>query len=283
MAQAVFVPPFLFCPRGAGLTVAELEIVIGGTPVRIAADDDNFRDLLLRHYANFAGQPRAADPIELAIDLIPPGAINEDEDLQVLNNSGIWILRRGDFEARYDPARRSGMVRQSANRYSIDAVLRIIHSLELAQTGGFLLHAASAIRHGRAFVFAGRSGAGKTTIARLAPAGVSLLSDEISWIRPGAAGFVAWGTPFTGELGQPGENRCAPVEALYFLEQARENRITRLKGAEAMRLLLENILFFANDPRLVRRVFDNACAFADSVGVARLSFLPETGVWELIR
>jgi hypothetical protein len=268
------------------LTIAAVDIVIGGTAVRIAVTDENFRHLLLDHYGDFIGETESADPIELMIDLTPSSAIDEidaEDDLQVVNESGIWILRRGDFRARYDPDRRCGVVRQGANRYSIDAVLRIVHSIDLAGEGGFLLHAASAIRDGRAFIFAGRSGAGKTTIARLAPAGVSLLSDEISWVRPSAERFVAWGTPFTGELGQPGVNRSAPVGALYFLEQARENRITRLEGAEAVRLLLENILFFADDPRLVRRVFDNACAFAESTSIFRLSFLPDSSAWELIR
>jgi hypothetical protein len=38
-------------------------------------------------------------------------------------------------------------------------VLRIVHSLIQAQAGGFLLHSASAIRNGKAFLFSGISGA----------------------------------------------------------------------------------------------------------------------------
>ena len=63
----------------------------------------------------------------------------------------------------------AGIFVQSANPYSIDAALRIIHSLILARQGGLLVHAASAVRNGKAFLFAGVSGAGKTTISRLAP------------------------------------------------------------------------------------------------------------------
>jgi hypothetical protein len=74
-------------------------------------------------------------------------------------------------------------VRQTANPYAIDGVLRILHSLILARAGGFLVHAASAVRNGRAFLFAGVSGAGKTTISRLAPPDVALLTDEISYVR----------------------------------------------------------------------------------------------------
>jgi hypothetical protein len=81
-------------------------------------------------------------------------------------------------------------VRQTVNPYSIDGVLRILHSLILARQGGFLVHAASVVRNGRAFVFAGISGTGKTTISRLAPPDVTLLTDEISYIR--GSGLRTW-------------------------------------------------------------------------------------------
>jgi len=67
-----------------------------------------------------------------------------------------------------------GRVRQNANPYSLDSVLRILHSLILAERGGFLLHAASAICNGRAYLFSGVSGAGKTTMTRLAPPDITL-------------------------------------------------------------------------------------------------------------
>jgi hypothetical protein len=106
-----------------------------------------------------------------------------DRDLTVRVEAGRWIMERGDFRAEWDPQCRRGWVRQSANPYAIDGVLRILHSLILAREGGFLVHAASAVRNGRAFVFAGASGAGKTTLMRLAPPDVTLLTDEISYVR----------------------------------------------------------------------------------------------------
>ncbi len=88
-------------------------------------------------------------------------------------------------------------------------MLRIVHTLVLARQGGFLLHAASAVRNGKAFVFAGVSGAGKTTLSRLAPADADVLSDEISYVRKEAGGYYAYGTPFAGEV-LGGENLRAP-------------------------------------------------------------------------
>ena len=165
---------------------------------------------------------------------------------------------------------------------AFDSTLRIVHTLLLALEGGFLVHAASAVRDGRAVLFVGPSGAGKTTIARLAPENVTLLTDEISYVRL-AKEYRAFGTPFTGELGRPGANSSAPIEALYVLEKDRGNRLEPMRVADGVRALLANILFFAQDPDLVTRVFQSACEFVARVPVYRLGFVPDATVWELIR
>jgi hypothetical protein len=126
---------------------------------------------------------------QLKVELVPPGIVSDAEEVRVRLEGGRWVMERSDFRAEWDPERRQGWVRQSPNPYSIDSVLRILHSLVLAREGGFLVHAASAIRNGRAFLFAGASGAGKTTIARLAPPDVVLLTDEISYVRPWKQGI----------------------------------------------------------------------------------------------
>ena len=145
------------------------------------------------------------------------------------------------------PTERRGEVLQSANPYSIDSVLRIVHTLMLASEGGFLLHASSAVRNGKAFLFSGVSEAGKTTMARLAPPDVALLTDETSYMRKVDGRYIAYGTPFAGELGEPGKNISAPIAAVYLLEKAPENRIEEIDPAVAVRRMLRNILFFAHD------------------------------------
>ena len=147
-----------------------------------------------------------------------------------------------------------GCVRQAAYPYAIDSVMRIVHSLVLAEQGGFLVHSASAVRNGRAFLFSGVSGAGKTTISRLAPPDVTLLTDEISYVRRVGERYEACGTPFAGDLGKAGENTSAPLAGLYLLVQGRHNTASRIGGADAARRLLRNILFFADDAESGRTV-----------------------------
>jgi hypothetical protein len=266
-------------------------VEIGGIPIALSTCDDAFLDLLRRRYDGFLS---ASPPeFELEFDLNRTG-LASDDDVRVRREGDEWLVQRGDFHARLNPRTGRGSVRQNANPYALDSVMRILHSLIVAERGGFLLHAASAICrtpgasfgasfNGRAYLFPGVSGAGKTTMTRLAPADVTLLTDEISYVRPSADGYAAFGTPFAGELAKAGENCTAPVAALFFLEKGPENRVDELPPAEAIRRLMRNILFFAEDQDLVEKLLATACDFVARVPIRRLTFYPDARVWDLVR
>ncbi len=260
----------------------EVTLNIGDLPISLQTADSRFADMLLERYAGFvtAGVQPA---VEFDVELVPPEAASPNDDLEVTAAAGRWSLQRGDFRAEFDLAARRGHIRQSANPYSIDSVLRIVHTLLLAGTGGFLVHAASVLRNGRAFLFAGQSGAGKTTITRLAPDDVTVLTDEVSYIRRRPEGYRCYGTPFSGELATAGANASAPVAALFVLEKGPRNRSEPMGAPEAAQALLRNILFFAQDGGLVQRLFESACEFVARVPVRRLVFTPGPEVWEMIR
>lgn len=265
-------------PLGAA---ADVVIEIGGLPIGLTTDDPNFIEMLKERYAGFVTSGRNAQ-IQFDVKLAPPDNMIGDGDVRVEWESGQWSMGRGDFEAAWKPGVGRGTIRQTANPYSINSVLRIVHTLLLAEQGGFLVHASSAVRNGRAFLFAGVSGAGKTTMARLAPPDVTLLTDEISYVSRQDDGYCAYGTPFAGDLGRLGENMRAPLAALYLLAKGTENKIEPLGAAEASRALLENILCFAQDSELVRSVFEGACDFVCRVPIHRLTFAPDARVWEMI-
>jgi hypothetical protein len=259
-----------------------LVIEIGGMPVRVNTTDPAFVAMLQERYTGYVTKSDHVE-IEFDVDLAPPVGTDPEADVEVIHRAGRWSLVRGDFRAEWSPAARRGCIRQTANPYSIDAVLRIVHTLVLARQGGFLMHSASAIRNGKAFLFSGVSGAGKTTISRLAPPDATLLTDEISYVRKQGDGYVAFGTPFTGELAKVGENVSAPIAALYLLAKGPDNRIDPIPPGEAARSILANMLFFAEDEELVQCTFHSAFEFVSRVPVSRLTFFPDSRVWELIR
>jgi len=268
---------------GSPHTAASHEIVIevGGIPIAVRTIEARFAKLLRTRYGDYVRQG-ATPEFTFDAEIVQPNDVDPDADARVWLEKGEWRLERGDFRASWNPSARRGEVRQSLNPYSIDAVLRIVHTLLLADEGGFLLHASSAVRNGKAFLFSGVSEAGKTTMARLAPPDVELLTDEVSYVRKVDGRYFAYGTPFAGEMGTPGKNISAPIAALYLLNKADGNRIEAIDPADAARRLLRNILFFAHQPESVRQVFLSACAFVSAVPVSQLSFFPDQRVWDLI-
>jgi hypothetical protein len=253
---------------------------IGAIPILLHPSDPEFCDLLEQRYAGFLN-PASEPAYRFEIQLDPSGEPS-DQDARVFRQGPIWHFERGDFRASWDAEAGRGWIRQCPNPYSIDTVLRITHSLVLAEQGGFLVHAASAIRNARAYLFAGVSGAGKTTMAHLAPCDAVVLTDEISYVRRIGNAYRAYGTPFAGELARSGANTSAPLDTLYLLEKGPENRIAPVAPKEAARSLMRHILFFAQEEEMVARVFDSVLEFVSRVQVLRLVFTPDARAWELI-
>jgi hypothetical protein len=255
-------------------------VEIGRIPISLSTDSPAFSNLLRQRYLGFLSSSRTEFELEFDLD---DGRAVSDEDVRVWHEGTDWRIERGDFCARWNPQTGRGLVKQNPNPYSLDAVLRIVHSLILAGRGGFLLHSASAICDGQAYLFSGLSGAGKTTVTRLAPHDVTLLTDEVSYIQASAGGYAAFGTPFAGELATAGENCSAPISALFFLQKGPDNRIEELPPSESVRRLMRNILFFAEDPALVESLLQTACDFVSRVPIRRLTFYPDRRVWDTVR
>lgn len=265
----------------SGSTSHELAIEIGGIPIALRTTDPAFLKLLKDRYADYVKTGIRSEFV-FDVDLVSSSMADPDAEVRVWKQDGDWQLERGDFRAEWNPEQGHGRIRQTVNPYAIDSVLRIVHTLLLAPEGGFLLHASSAVRNGKGFLFSGLSEAGKTTMTRLAPSDVVLLTDEASYVRRIGGQYRAFGTPFAGDLGVPGKNVSAPIAALYLLAKGAENRISPIAPAAAVRRLMRNILFFAEDAALVNLIFQSACAFVAAVPVFELAFVPDRRVWDLI-
>jgi hypothetical protein len=257
-------------------------VEVGGVAVQLTTEDERLVAVLEDRFRRFL-KPSAEPLFQFEITVVEDGTFDVDADLHVSGRHGHWIMQRGDFHAEWNVSERRGRIRQTLNPYAIDSVLRIVHTLVLAADGGFLLHASSAVRNGRAYLFTGPSGAGKSTIVGLAPRDVTVLTDEISYLKRNGDGYFAFGTPFAGERSELGDPASAPVAALFHLGRGLETRRDRLDEAETVQTLLRNILFFVDDPDLTARVLETACDFATRIPAFKLHFAPDDRVWRTIQ
>ena len=182
------------------------------------------------------------------------------------------VLRAFANEIRFDGVE---------NQYALDSMLRVFLTWKLLNHNGFLLHAATIVRNRKAYIFTGRSGAGKSTVASLSPEG-SVLTDEISLLRRENGVWRAYGTPFWGEFRAAGSNTSAPVAGIFRLLQAAENRVEALRPAAILRALLPNVLFFSTAAEANRRLLDILSQAALEVSGYNLAFRKNASFWEVL-
>jgi hypothetical protein len=172
-----------------------------------------------------------------------------------------------------------GFFRGSSGRYVVEAGLRAAVAAALPRRGGLLLHASSMAMAGRGFVFAGLSGAGKSTIARqLASEGrTQPMGDDMSAILPAANAWRAFATPFVGENG-PVPDGSAPLERLCFLAKGPSHRLSQLPVPLAIPRILRNTLGFITERDAADRALAAAADLARSVPCSILEFARAPGL-----
>lgn len=121
--------------------------------------------------------------------------------------------------------------------------LRVLVAYRLVAAGGALMHSSGVVDRGRAFLFLGPSGAGKTTVGRLAlEGGREVLSDDMNAVirRQDGSGarYEVERLPFAGDLGQTGARGDRwPLAGFFRLDKGPEESPARLEPLSPARTL----------------------------------------------
>lgn len=251
----------------------QLNISIGSVPLCLHIPTGELHEKARLRYAQFLRD--AADGLPVFMNAagcdsrIPGPPMSDGESAYSWRNS---LLRLNDSQVQFEGVR---------HEYGLDSLIRILLSVLLARQRGFLLHAATVLSHGRACVFTGKSGAGKSTVASLSPK-ASVLTDEISLLKFVDGGWHAFGTPFWGEFRAEGANVQAPVGGLYFLVQASEDRLEKISALESIRAMLPNVLFFSRERQTTENLLGLLSEFVSSIPCYRLFFRKDCSFWNVI-
>lgn len=266
-------------------TFNSLMLSIGEISVLVSSKNQGFMAQTEKRYANFISTGRTPSlKIEVNIlseDMIPNLA-TEMERPEVIFDHG---TERGTFawqglSGEIDLVSRGARLSCTLNPTALNSFLRFVYSLVLLQELGFLVHASGLIKDQKGYIFPGKSGVGKTTIARLSP-GATLLSDDIPLVKIVNAPLI-FGTPFWGDLAVGGEKTSAPLAGVYFPVKDKENYIERLKPRQVFEKLLLNVVFFFKNEKFSKQLFNLCFDLATKVPGYELHFLPDISFWECI-
>jgi hypothetical protein len=192
-------------------------------------------------------------------------------------------------------------------RYPLDELLVINH---LARGRGCVLHACgvrlkgslsaegpasdaekrfedrrSSGRSEQGWLFVGKSGAGKSTIADLwrGYPGAEVFSDDRVILRPTENGFRIYGTPWHGDA-RVSSRHSASLSNIYLLAHGENNRTVPVSPVEALEGLLVNCFAPYYDKEGMEWTLDLLSHLTSRIPVHRFEFLPDrTAIEHLVR
>ncbi|MER2598772.1 MAG: ATP-binding protein [Caldilineales bacterium] len=156
----------------------------------------------------------------------------------------------------------------------------------LLRRNGLLLHAAGIQWQGRGLIVAGHSGAGKTTLARLAVGHAQPFNDEIVIADLAGPQPLLRSTPFLG-FGTPPELqqricRTCPATLLLLPAHGSEFALQPLEPAQAVLELLRSNIAAVDRPAHATRWLELVQRLLQQVPAYRLVFYPSTAVWDFL-
>jgi len=158
-------------------------------------------------------------------------------------------------------------------KMAIENSMMVIYALSTADMDTVLFHAAVVSYQGKAYMFLGPSGTGKSTHARLwlkHIEGTELVNDDNPVVRDG----VVYGSPWSGKT-PCYRNVSYPLGGIVMLSQAPYNKICRLEGLQAYMALVPSISGKRWDARIADGLHQTENALAMQVPVWHLECLPD--------
>lgn len=212
-----------------------------------------------------------------------PSKSRRSGTLSVSTDDGSLSISRIDFSSVSSPRLDFTDLIIRRNRYSFDSWLRIFMTVQGLSRGALLVHSSGIRYEGKASVFPGRSGSGKSTMIRKLGKDAAL-SDELVLLRRSGKRVTASSTPFWGELKTGnGGNFTSLVRGFYYIKHGKKLLKTRLAKGESLRRFLACVLFFSKTPDDVGKMLALASSVSRGAPAYELSFALDTPKAELIK
>jgi hypothetical protein len=222
-------------------------LVIAGFSISFDCDNDIVAGYLDRELLPFNGGDGSDLRLKLTVEM-NDGSVdtgNSGGHIEVSLPTGMDIILRQDglddrihLDATVvSPGDAGAIDHDYLSAFLLNYVMSLV--MQQLQAGGmahlFLVHSCGVMHDGRAMLFAGASGSGKSTVGRLLhDSGEKLLGDDMVLVSRDSDGWMAHGSPMGGDFPRTSlVNDTVPLEAIFMLRQGRETAVEQVSVAEA--------------------------------------------------
>ena len=150
---------------------------------------------------------------------------------------------------------------------------------KLIKLGGLYLHSSAVELDGRAYLFSGPCGTGKSTHTKLWQTmfgdAAQVFNDDKPALRFIDGAWYAYGTPWCGKDGI-NQNKKVKLAGICFLKQASENKIRRISSKESIPLFCSQTLFSFPNSEILDTFLENFGNLLEKIPVFEFENRPET-------
>lgn len=205
----------------------------------------------------------------------------EDYEVEVTKQEDKLFYRRADYLIEVDREFKLATVSVHDALALKHALMNLYSSFIVDRNWGLLIHSSCVIEKGKAHIFAGHSGAGKSTAARLSYPR-ELLSDEATLVKITPEGIRIYNSPFRSELEAQQFEGDVELASVQMLHQALQNKRIKMGKSDALVHLMDKVFFWPHSQEETKEILNLMTMLVKQVPVYELHFQKNNTFWELI-
>ncbi|WP_409290485.1 hypothetical protein [Peribacillus sp. SCS-37] len=257
----------------------EIFTTVGEHQVHISCKSKN---LVKEIHENFFRVPGVALEADMTIWIEDGYGIPfQDYDVTITKEESEIVFRRSDYLISASRDYRQAKIAVHDELALKHALLTLYSSFIVHHNWGLLIHSSCVIEGGKAHIFAGQSGAGKSTAAKLSYPR-ELLSDEATLVKVSAGEIKVFDSPFRSEQKRSGDKEPVPLHSIQLLYQALQNRRVMIKKSEALLELMDKVFYWRHEAEETQKIWGLLMQVISRTPAYRLHFQKNNTFWGLI-
>lgn len=226
------------------------------------------------------------DPFGIAADLQVKieddyGEPFVDYDVNVIADGERVVYKRTDYRIETDTKYRTARISVFDDFALKHALVNVFSAFITHKEWGLLVHSSCLLDRGGSYLFAGHSGAGKSTVAQLSFPRL-ILSDEATLIKVTESEVSVFTSPFRSDTRMPEMKGPYPLAGIQFLRQALQNQRVPISKIDGVLGLMNRVFYWAHDPEETKKVLRLCKKLIERVPAYELYFQKNDTFWEEI-